>query len=321
MPFATRPDPRTRRLGGPRPTTPDGAFTYSKIFDVPLEWLGRIIRLNFGGAMRHAMVFVNNELAGNHADGYARFWVDITPFVKFGQDNVVRVEVRTGRDSRWYSGTGLIRPVQLRVDEPLHILPDGIAVTTVRLEEDQAVVEVVTTVANAGLVTGDTSVLTRLTSPDGTRADSDRTPVTVPPGASCLVRQRFYLPGALLWSDLDPNLYTATVSLLGADPATKEPVPFGIRTITADPRKGLLLNGRPILLRGACIHHDNGPLGAAAIGRAEERRVERLKAAALQRAPDRAQPRLGGHARRLRPARHAGDGRGLRHVGSRQDAL
>ena len=121
---------------------PPGAYTYLKTFDAPADWAGRSITLEFQGAFRHAMIFVNDEYAGNRADGYARFFVDLTPFLRFGGPNEVRVELRSGQDSRWYSGCGLHRPVLLHVDEPVHIVPDGVRVTTLDVEPDQAVVEV-----------------------------------------------------------------------------------------------------------------------------------------------------------------------------------
>jgi beta-galactosidase len=99
--------------------------------------------------------------------------------------------------------------------------------------------------------------------------------VTLTPGQTATVRQRLYVSAPALWSPDHPTLYTARVDV-GSE-AVEEI--FGIRTVTVDPRKGLRINGEPVLLRGACIHHDNGPLGAAAIGRAEERRIELLKAA------------------------------------------
>ena len=161
---------------------PPGNYTYCKTFDAPAEWAGRLVALEFSGAMRHAMVFVNDEFAGNRADGYARFFVDVTPFLRFGAANEVRVEVRTGQDSRWYSGAGLHRSVVLHVDEPVHITPDGVRVTTLDLEPDQAVVEVATTVRNASLLTASTLVTTSVTDADGVRVEGDSTPVTVPPG-------------------------------------------------------------------------------------------------------------------------------------------
>jgi hypothetical protein len=111
---------------------------------------------------------------------------------------------------------------------------------------------------------------------EGSVADRDDTPITLAPGERGIVRHRLAVPNARLWSPEDPALYEATVLVDGEDPIT---VRFGIRQVTADPRHGLRINGAPVLLRGACVHHDNGPLGAAAIARAEERRVELLKKA------------------------------------------
>ena len=257
---------------------PNGAYTYLKRFAVPAEWEGRLVRLEVQGAMRRAQVFLNDELAGNRADGYARFFLDLTPYLKYGQDNVLRIEVRSGQDSRWYSGTGLHRPVLLHVDAPAHIVPDGVTVSTVRIEEDQAVVDVVTTVANAGLATRTVTVGTTVMDPDGREVERDATPSTLAPGEQAVVRQRLYLLAPALWSPDSPALHTARVGL-GEDDAEDVVVAFGVRTVTVDPRKGLRINGEPVLMRGACIHSDNGPLGAAAIGRAEERRIELLKEA------------------------------------------
>jgi beta-galactosidase len=257
---------------------PRGAYTYLTTLPVPAEWEGRLVRLELQGAFRKAQVFVNDELAGNRADGYARFFVDLTPYLRFGADNVVRVEVRTGEDSRWYSGAGLHRPVLLHVDAPVHVVPDGVRVTTVRVEDDQAVVDVATTVANAGLSTRTVTVSTTVTDPDGRVVEQDATPSTLAPGERAVVRQRLYLRDPALWGPDSPALHTARVSL-GESALDDVVVTFGVRTVTVDPRKGLRINGRPVLLRGACLHHDNGPLGAAAIGRAEERRIELLKAA------------------------------------------
>ncbi|WP_432508887.1 glycoside hydrolase family 2 TIM barrel-domain containing protein [Kineococcus auxinigenes] len=264
--------------GGAGAYYPPGAFTYLKSFTVPAEWEGRVVRLEVQGAFRRAQVFCSDEFAGNRADGYARFFVDLTPYLRHGRENVLRIEVRSGQDSRWYSGAGLHRPVLLHVDAPVHVVPDGVRVSTLRLEEDQAVVEVATTVANAGLSTRTAVLSTTVTGPDGRQVEREDTPVTLAPGERSLLRQRLYLQDAALWSPDQPSLHTARVGL-GGDPLTDVLVTFGVRTVTVDPRKGLRINGDPVLLRGACVHHDNGPLGAAAVGRAEERRVELLKAA------------------------------------------
>ena len=272
---------------------PGGAFSYQKTFDVPAVWAGRIVRLEIQGAFRHAMVFVNDEFVGNRADGFAGFFVDLTPCLRFGEENTIRIEVRAGQDSRWYAGAGLHRPVLLHVDEPIHIDPDGIRITTIRVEADQAVVDVATSVTNRGLVTEARTVVTTLTDPEGVVAESESTPVTIAPGRTALVRQRLYVQQPSLWSVDSPSLYTAITTL--DDESAGVVTVHGIRTVTVDPKKGLRINGEPVLLRGACIHSDNGPLGAASIARAEERRVELLKAAgfnAIRSAHNPASPSL-----------------------------
>ncbi|WP_314505450.1 glycoside hydrolase family 2 TIM barrel-domain containing protein [uncultured Microbacterium sp.] len=272
---------------------PNAAYSYVKSFHAPGTWEGRLVRLEIQGAYRRAQVFINDELAGIRADGYARFFVDLTPFLRFDATNTLRIEVRSGQDSRWYSGAGLHRPVLLHVSEPVHIEPDGVTVRIVRIEPDQAVVEIETAAANAGLVTRSVTVETTATSPDRSTAVSDASPLTLAPGESARVRQRLYIQQPQLWGPDNPALYTAHVRLTGHD--DNETVTFGIREITVDPRKGLRINGQPVLLRGACIHSDNGPLGAAAIGRADERRVELLKAAgfnAIRAAHNPASPAL-----------------------------
>ncbi len=264
---------------------PPAAFTYLRTLDVPAEWRGRRVRLEIEGAFRRAQVFVDDELAGNRADGYARFFVDLTPYLRWGGTSELRIEVRAGEDSRWYSGCGLHRPVRLHVDRPVHIVPDGVRVVTERIEEDQAVVAVTTTVANDGPATATVRVATDLAAPDGTIVEHADTPLTLAPGETAPVRQRLYVADPALWSPDSPALYATTVRLTAtetdhsADEVETQPheVMVGIRTVTVDPRKGLRINGEPILLRGACVHHDNGALGAAAIGRAEERRVELLR--------------------------------------------
>lgn len=255
---------------------PGVAASYRRAIEAPAEWADRVVRLEVHGAFRHSQVFVNDELAGSRADGYARFWVDLTPYLVTGA-NELRIETRAGEDSRWYSGAGLHRPVELHVDPLVHVAPDGVRVTTLGVEDGVAAVEVAVTVANGGHRTVTTRVRTAVDGPDGAALDADSSPVTLGPGAVTTVRHRYHLDGAALWSVDSPALHTATVTLdADGDPRI---VPFGIRTLAVDPRRGLRINGERVLLRGACVHHDNGPLGAVALPRAEERRIALLKEA------------------------------------------
>lgn len=270
-----RPDVAAR---GAAAYYPGGAFTYLRELHVPDEWRDRTVVLELQGVFRRAQVFVDDELAGNRADGYARFFVELSPYLRHGSTSTLRIEARAGEDSRWYSGAGLHRPVALHVLRPVHIVPDGVVVETTSIDDDEAVIEVRTTVRNTDRVTRTVRVTSSVAEAggQGAVADGDDTPITLAPGERGVVRHRLAVRGARLWSPEDPALHEATVLVDGEDPVA---VRFGIRRVTADPRHGLRINGAPVLLRGACVHHDNGPLGAAAIARAEERRVELLKEA------------------------------------------
>jgi beta-galactosidase len=267
---------RTPGSGSATGFFPGGVFEYRKTFSVPEEYRDKRVALVFGGVYRDAAVYVNDAFAGHRANDYAEFLIDVSPFLRAGEDNVVRVECRAHQDSRWYSGAGFHRGVRLAVGEPVHIAWNGVRVTTPDVDKQRAVVELATVVNNDGRATTTVDVVTEVRDPSGAVAATDTTVLTVVPGESATVRQRLYVHSLDRWSVDEPNLYTATVALASLD---EEHVVFGIRTLQIDPANGLRVNGRPVKLRGACVHHDNGVIGTATIARAEERRVELLKRA------------------------------------------
>ncbi|MEU6716747.1 glycoside hydrolase family 2 TIM barrel-domain containing protein [Nonomuraea sp. NPDC046802] len=255
-----------------------GSWQYDKDFEVPAEWVSKRVTLEFEGVYRDAMVFVNGAFAGQWAGGYSTFHIAVDAFLRYGRTNTVRVEAQAHQDSRWYSGGGIHRPVHLLIGGLLHITPTGLRVTTPQIDDDLATAEVTTEVVNEGTGTRTVEALLELYDGSGTLVAADRAPVTVLAGERAVVRQRAYIRDPALWSVEEPNLYTATVRLLDADGQADEArTTFGIRSLSVDPIRGLRINGTPVKLRGACVHHDNGLLGAAAIGRAEERRVRLLK--------------------------------------------
>jgi beta-galactosidase/beta-glucuronidase len=226
------------------------------------------------------MVYVNGSLAGQWAAGYTDFVVDLDDHLRHGEDNEVRVVCRAHRDSRWYSGAGIHRPVHLVVADLCHIALDGVVVTTRDVGPELALVDVATTVEHSGRGHASRNLVTEIRNAGGAVVANASSPVTVLPGERAVVRQRVLVPGPALWSVDDPALYTASVSLEDGDPVANDAtVTFGIRTLSLDPQRGLRINGEQVKLRGACVHSDNGVLGAATIDRAEERRVELLKAA------------------------------------------
>jgi beta-galactosidase len=256
--------------------TPGGTYEYRATLPAPAEWRERTVLLDFEGVYRSAMVYVNGALAGQQASGYTGFTVPLDDHLRPGQDNEIRVECRAQADSRWYAGAGIHRPVHLVVGPLLHIALDGVRVSTPDVDPELAVVEVATTVQNDGRGLRTVTVATELRDDAGTVVGADRVPVSVP----AVVRQRIPVRQPALWGPHSPTLHTAAVTLVdGDEQLDDDTVSFGIRTLSVDPHRGLRINGEPVLLRGACIHSDNGVLGAAAVDRADERRVELLRAA------------------------------------------
>jgi hypothetical protein len=270
-------DPAARSTTG---YVPGGAYEYRTTLHAPEEYREQRVLLDFEGVYRTAMVYVNGALAGHRATGYTGFTVDLDDHLLFGADNEIRVVCRTHEDSRWYSGAGIHRPVHLVVSALTHIALDGVRVTTTEVDDAFAVVEVATTVEHDGRGLATLDLVTEIRDDDGAVVATATSPVTVLPGEPAVVRQRVLLRVPALWSPDSPALYSAVVSLRdGETDVDDDVVSFGVRTLSLDPVRGLRLNGEPVKLRGACVHSDNGVLGAATIGRAEERRVQLLKEA------------------------------------------
>ncbi|MEV0341809.1 glycoside hydrolase family 2 TIM barrel-domain containing protein [Nocardia sp. NPDC050713] len=260
---------------------PSAHVVYEKSIDVPLEWAQRAVLLEFEGVYRDAMVYLNGNLVGQHPSGYSRFTATLDPYLKHGEVNRIRVEARAHQDSRWYTGVGIYRNVWLVVSEPVHIPLDGVVITTPEIDESVATLAVAVTVRNDTRGTRVVRARTRVVAPDGSAVAERTAPVTVLPGDSAVVRLRHWIREPRIWDIESPSLYRLETTLTDPDGTVvdTDETSFGIRTIQVDPIRGFRLNGRTVKLRGGCVHHDNGPLGAAAIDRAEQRRAELLKAA------------------------------------------
>ncbi|MFC7886212.1 glycoside hydrolase family 2 TIM barrel-domain containing protein [Streptomyces sp. NPDC057376] len=274
--WRTAPEGAVTMEGAGNAYFPSGVFEYRKTFTVPETDRGRRVHIEFEGVYRDATVYINGDYAGQRPYGYSRFRIDADRFLRFGEENEIRVEARAHRDSRWYTGAGIYRDTWLLVGDVVRIAPEGVQVSTPDIDASRAVVEVTTRVVNDSIEVRTVPVVTEVRDADGAVAAQDVSKVTVLPGEPAVVRQRLYVPAPALWSPEAPNLYTCRVSLEGVD---EEVVTFGIRTLQLDPEYGLRLNGETVKLRGACVHHDNGVLGAATYARAEERRVALLKEA------------------------------------------
>lgn len=259
---------------------PGGIYQYTKTFDAPQEWTDKDVLLEFEGVYQNAMVYVNGDYAGGHPCGYTNFTVSLNDFLIYGASNTVKVVANNSAEenSRWYSGSGIYRPVNLYVGNKTRLAENGVRITTPEVQSDCATVQVELRILCHDLNRRKLMVTTELLDCGSKVVGAEQTPVSVFAGSETVIRQRILVDEPKLWDVENPNLYTCSVTLTDengvADTALET---FGIRTLSMNPKHGFCLNGKTVKLRGACIHHDNGILGAATFERAEERRCEILK--------------------------------------------
>jgi len=259
-----------------------GVGWYRKTFTAPADWKGKRVSIEFDGVYRNATVFLNGHKLGDHPYGYTAFTFDLTPQLDFSTKNLlaVRVDNSAQPNSRWYSGSGIYRHVRVIVTNPTHVAHWGVFVTTPEVSNNLAQVIVQTSVANESSQRAGLTLETTLFDKAGVKVGTAESTLEIAPGTEMESSQQFKLTSPSLWSPDSPSLYRA-FSQVKADGKVVDQVntTFGIRSLAWSAEKGLVLNGKPIKLTGGSVHHDNGALGAAAFDRAEQRRVELLKAA------------------------------------------
>ncbi len=263
---------------------PGGIGWYRKTFHAPANWKGKRVSVEFDGVYRDATVYLNGHKLGAHPYGYTAFTFDLTPELDFSGANVLAVRVDNSAlpNSRWYSGSGIYRHVRVVVTNTTHVAHWGVFVTAPEANSTLAKVSIRTRVANESSDTAGVTIETALLDNTGRKIGSSQSKLSVAPGQEDDAAQGITVSHPALWSPESPTMYRA-VSTVRKDGKIIDQVvtPFGIRSLAWSAEKGLLLNGKPVKLTGGSVHHDNGPLGAAAFDRAEERRVELLKAAGM----------------------------------------
>lgn len=272
-PFDDKFDGRTGKL----PWRGEG--WYRKTFTLDAKDRGRRIYLDFDGVMARPRVYVNGELAGQWDYGYMSFRVDATPHVRYGGENTVAVHVDTRQHgSRWYPGAGIYRSVrQVRCD-PVHVEHWGVTVTTPQVSDASAVVNVRTEVRNHTGEKVALSLKTTLIDPQGEAVAEAITALSVKATGTGEAEQALTVMQPQRWDIDTPRLYTARVDVVrGGRVCDRYEQPFGIRTFCFTADDGFHLNGRRVNLHGVNLHHDHGPLGAAALPRAIWRRLRMMK--------------------------------------------
>lgn len=260
---------------------PGGIAWYRKSLDIPAVREGEQVSIYFEGIYRDAEVFINGTSLGMRPNGYISYLYDLTPHIEFGGENTlsVRVDHSQYADSRWYTGSGIYRDVYLVYANPIHIDLWGVYFTTPRVSEEGADAEVRTTVRNHTSEQAELTVVQELFGESGEPVALSRGGLSVPAGATHNLLQRLEVDRPALWSIDEPNLYVLRTSVYRDDALIDQTrTRVGFRYFDFDPDRGFFLNGESVTVKGVCLHHDAGSLGAAVPREVWERRLKTLRA-------------------------------------------
>ncbi|KAI1334941.1 beta-galactosidase [Xylariaceae sp. FL0016] len=245
--------------------------------------LGKSVFLDVDGAMSHAAVWLNGQIVGGWPYGYASFRLDLTPYLKAGEDNILAIRLENELDSsRWYPGGGIYRNVWLVKVDKVHVDQYGTFITTPAVSSDSATVQLSVTVRNTGNYTSEVGVETEVYSGDTLAMTFPSSTVTVSAGATASVNNSAVIANPELWGPppkQTPNIYKAVTTLTASNGTVIDSyeTEFGIREVTYSGSDGIHVNGERVYVQGVCNHHDLGSLGAAFNYRAAERQLEMLQ--------------------------------------------
>lgn len=255
---------------------------YKKELEVKEEWKNKNIILEFEGVMGITEVFINDKLVKKHVNGYTSFLVDITKYINADTKNTILVHVKNTHkpSSRWYAGSGIYRHVWLNIGGNIYIKPWHLHVNTISVNNEIATLEVNANVINSSARDEKIKVIFEILSHDDKVIQTCEEDLLIAAKEEKKITKEIKLSPFDYWDIDNPYLYTVKATVVNENNDIEDTAvsTFGIRTISIDPKEGFKLNGKSLKLKGGCIHHDHGLLGAASYDRAEERKVELLKA-------------------------------------------
>jgi beta-galactosidase len=259
---------------------PAGIGWYRKQFRIPDSYQGKKLAIEFDGIYQLSDVWINGHFLGKRPYGYVPFFYDLTPYAKFGGENVIAVRVDNSHQTncRWYSGSGIYRHTWLLYTNKIHVAHWGSFVSSERISKEAASLRVRMRVRNESGNAASCTLLTDVVDRDGNAIQSARTAQDVVAGKEYEFLQQLKVNSPRLWAVADPYMYKvhSTVRVQG-QVVDEYDTPIGIREAAFDADRGFLLNGERVKLNGVCLHHDGGSVGAAVPERVWERRLEILK--------------------------------------------
>jgi beta-galactosidase len=260
---------------------PGGIGWYRKTFTLPETDKNKSVFIDFDGVYMNSDVWINGHFLGNRPYGYSSFRYEMTPYLNYGnKPNVIAVRVDNSNqpNSRWYSGSGIYRNVWLVTVDKIHVNHWGTFVSTPAVDKNKAIINVQTTIRNEMANSSIVTLKTILQDKNGKEVASSSAKESISGGSSKTFSQQLKITNPELWSTIHPVLYKA-VSVVEANGKELDNYNtlFGIRYFHFDSKEGFFLNGKHVLIKGVCDHHDLGCLGAAINERALQRQLQILK--------------------------------------------
>ncbi len=259
---------------------PGGIGWYRKMLNIPIEKKGEKIYLYFEGIYNRSEVYINGQLIGKRPNGYISFMYDITPYVKYGQQNIlaVRVDHSQSADSRWYTGSGIYRNVWLVYANPIHIVQWGVYTYSSSVNDKQATLNIEVEIENGTLSKENLTVLNELLTNDNKVVARNSTKLIVQANQNGKIATRMLIKNPQVWELNNPVLYQLKTRIFKNGKEIDATVTStGFRSLTFHPDYGFSLNGRSMKVKGVCIHHDAGVLGSAVPKEVWRRRLLMLK--------------------------------------------
>ncbi|MGL6175239.1 MAG: glycoside hydrolase family 2 TIM barrel-domain containing protein [Cellulosilyticaceae bacterium] len=255
-----------------------GMGWYRKVFELPKDLGKKRVFITFDGVYNHSQVWVNSYCLGRRPNGYSTFTYDITDFIN-SEDNViaVKVEHKYEADSRWFTGSGIYRKVSLKVKESIHIEQDGVFITTPLATVEKSIINSNVTIKNTNEKSEEIKLITKLMDREKILSQSEQI-YSIDSKKKLVVDNRLEVEHVNLWSIESPYLYKLVNEIIKDNQVIeKEETRVGIRSFRFDADEGFFLNEKAMKIKGVCLHHDAGCLGAAVRSKVWRRRLEKLK--------------------------------------------
>jgi beta-galactosidase len=261
---------------------PSGVGWYRKTFSLEEKDAKKNIFIGFDGIMANSDVWINGYHLGKRPNGYVSLQYELTGHLVFGHNKknvlAVRADNTVQPASRWYTGGGVYRHVRLVATNPVHVADRGTYITTSSITGDNADVQVQVKLVNQSPAAAKIVLETTIIDPDGRKTGSPGAAEKINGGGEALIKRQVKLSGPALWSIDNPRLYTAVTKVwIGKKLVDEVITAFGVREAKFDAATGFWLNGKNIKLKGVCLHHDGGAVGAAVPLGVWERRLALLK--------------------------------------------